>query len=141
VKFRAFELEDLSLIQPRDQTLEALEEMQNISQLFKLGPALTALEDDWPIGAGGIIIMKKGVGQAWLLASHRLFKSWRMAIIIKRIMLQIIDDYSLYRVHAFADCSRPMNVRFLEFLGMNLEGVHRKLGPDKTDFATLAWVR
>src|SRR5215467_11587229 len=121
---------DLERIHPVDRTIEGLDDLQNITALFSRGPALTAWNGQNPVGAGGIIILKPGVGQAWLLPGRELWKSFRAPIRIKCFMWKIIKDYDLFRVHAFADCRNPSYARFLEFLGMHLEGIHRKLGPD-----------
>jgi hypothetical protein len=139
-KFEAFTPDDLDNIRPRDIDVQGIQEAPDKSW-FAGGPAITAWNGCEPVGAGGVVILKLGVGQAWLLASDRLFESAAVPVKIRSFMYKIAKDYALYRIHAFADCRYPKHARYLEFLGMKLEGIHRKLGPGRSDLATFAWVR
>lgn len=84
--------------------------------------------------SGGILMLREGFGEAWLLCSVLVYiyplTVYRVA---SRILNKIIEECNLYRVQATPRTNWPTGYRFVEKLGFQREGVLRKYGLHQED--------
>jgi hypothetical protein len=91
---------------------------------YAKGPAYTGLYDGEIIAIAGVMLMWKGVGEAWAmfapdLGKHKFFVH-RMT---KSILDQIAVEHGLRRVQACVEASFVTGCRWIEALGFKGEGV------------------
>jgi len=102
--------------------------------MTKFSEAYSVFVDGEILFSGGVLMLRKGFGEAWLLCSILAYRYpitvYRMA---KGILEQIIEDGNLYRVRATPRTNWPTGYRFVERLGFQREGVLRKYGLHKED--------
>ncbi len=115
------------------QTLFELPNPDHVAKLFSTGPAFTGYAHDEMVAAGGIIIMWKGVGEAWTLTSPlvheypifftRTIRDYLNAMIIK---------YKFERVQSVVQKDYEMANRWIKTLGFKPEGEMPKYRAGKT---------
>lgn len=132
-----YENSHLNFMPPRESERHILEREPDMHELRMRGPAWTLWTGRWntePIGAAGIIIFRKGVGEAWLRGSTRMAQ-WPMAAAryTRRMLGQAMAANGLHRVQITVRMTDARAIRFALWLGFELEGVMRGAGEDSED--------
>ena len=105
------------------------------------GPCLTLLNDKGEaIACGGFSFIFKETAEIWLRLS---LSGWEPDAIvgIRDQMYRWLEEYHLDRLQATAQARWKQDCDFLEWLGMQPEGLMRKFGPHGLDQIRYAWVR
>jgi hypothetical protein len=130
---RPFRPEDLDVLLNRDGEQIA---RATVLQQAALGPAMTAVVGDRPIGCAGIVIPWPGVGSAWMIladdaATHILWIT-KTVVAFLRAMQRL---NGLHRIEALALQECVKNQRWLEMLGFQREvyGVAHGFLSDRRD--------
>tara|TARA_Y100000310_G_scaffold279229_1_gene298213 strand:+ start:1006 stop:1476 length:471 start_codon:yes stop_codon:yes gene_type:complete len=103
--------------------------------------AFTGLDDAGRvIGAGGVIPIWEGVGDAWFLGSARVTAN-RIAVAraMRGVFRQIARDHGLRRIQGAMRSDWPQLGRWARFLGMRHEGSMPRYGADGADYERWAW--
>jgi len=110
---------------------------------FDEGPAVTIMIGDKVAGSLGIAKVFNGNGIAWCIMDRDIPKKYkrRVSLICKEELIKKMDRFKFHRVQADIAMSFDEGRRFVEFLGMESEGVMRAFGPDKEDYERYAMVR
>jgi hypothetical protein len=110
---------------------------------YKRGPYFVGVHNERVIGAAGIVVFWRGVGEAWVVTTDELLRDHPMwfAKTTKRYMHHMISVLNLRRLQATVDASVDSNLSFIEFLGMQAEGAMLHYGPEGEDCIRYAWVR
>ena len=94
------------------------------------------------IGCGGIRMLWPGVGEAWAIFAedprefaHEIYHYVSMGL------EHIIAEHGLWRVQTPIAADIAVNIRFIENLGFEREGLMKKFGPDGDDFYIYAKVK
>ena len=98
------------------------------------------MNDREAIACGGLVFLFPETAEIWL----RLSMQGRGPHAVRELKAQMfrwIEEYHLDRVQATAQLGWQEDQGFLEWLGMNREGVMRKYGPGGLDQVRYAWVR
>jgi hypothetical protein len=83
-----------------------------------LGPGYTGTHKGQIVCAAGIRLVRKGVGDAWLVMSHEAAKNKKATFRTVKTMLEIlIEEFDLVRVRATSRIGFPASQRLLEHLG------------------------
>lgn len=137
---RAYSNDDLALMPPRDQDREILELEKQLAGWRLFGPRFTIWDENDPIGAGGIIVVTEGVGEAWLRGTPRM-EAHRLgfARLARRLFEAVMTEFKFYRVQAVTRCDLELNIRFAQWFGFELEGRLRQHEADRTD--SFIWSR
>lgn len=96
------------------------------------GPAFTLVVDGEIVGCAGVVLMEWSRGEAWTLLSSLFYKYKKTTFkAIKNVLDSIIRDKKLRRVQAVIyEGTEKVCGNFLEHLGFEWEGTHRKFGPN-----------
>lgn len=115
------------------QTLFDLPDPNNVSRLFSMGPAFTGYAHDKIIAAGGIVVMWKGVGEAWALTSP-LVRQYPIFFTrtIRNYLNGLIITHKFERVQSVVQKDYEMAIRWIEALGFKPEGEMPKYRAGKT---------
>ena len=120
------------------------EAMERASFFERSGPAYTYMKGDAPVGCAGVVILRKGLGEAWSLVSkdsgvnpltiHRM---------VKKTLMDIIEQHGLNRVQANTILSDQVGARWLELLGFKNETPFgmQKFGPNGGTYYLYSMVR
>ena len=114
-----------------------------LSLYLTRGPALAGILDDGAVlGAGGIAVAYRGVGDAWLVTSQ-LARTQPMlyARTIRRILAVLTETLEIRRLQAVVDARLQVNIQFLEWLGFTQEGLMRAAGFQGQDLFLYSRVR
>ena len=70
-------------------------------------------------GMGGIRLISRGVGEAWICFNHDFFSQHKKAVIVKiKDYIRFVGiTFRLKRIQAIIDVNRDIDKRFIEFLG------------------------
>jgi hypothetical protein len=129
--------EDLAMMPPREQERDILELEAQLAEWRMAGPGFTIWGGRYgtePIGAGGIIMVRTGVGEAWLRGTPRLEEN-RIAFArhARRLFEKVIGESRLWRIQALTRCDLEENIRFAQWFGFELEGRLAQHFPDRSD--------
>jgi hypothetical protein len=104
----------------------------------KNGPCLTICAKGKAVACGGLCFLCQGTAELWA----RIDKNAPAGalVICKRQVDAWIKKYNLTRVQAMAPASWYKGRRFLAWMGMELEGILHKMGPNGIDQALYARV-
>ena len=74
-------------------------------------------------GMGGIRLISRGVGEAWVCFNPNFFAQHKKTIIvkIKDFVRFVVITFRLERIQAVIDANRDMDKRFIKFLGFRYE--------------------
>jgi hypothetical protein len=129
----------------RDVNRNTLDELPGMSleQMAKAamgkGPCLTLLDGGEAIACGGVVTMFSTSGEIWLRLSK---KAGPHAVReLKTQMYRWISELKLNRLQATGPAAWKELPRFLEWLGMQREGILRRFGPNGDDYFIYSWVR
>lgn len=101
--------------------------------------AYTAFYDDKAVGAAGVIIPYRGVGEAWAIVLpgvRQCVRDFQKAV--KRGLREIIEAQALHRVEAGVLESFAAGRSWAVSLGMKPEGRRIMAGPNKENIITFA---
>lgn len=98
----------------------------------KAQTSFTAIKDGEILCCGGIIIAWHGMGSVWTVNSP-LVKKYPLMFhkLIRRWLKYFINTHGLQRVQALVDPNNYTNIRWIEALGFEREGILRKYRDDK----------
>lgn len=107
------------------------------------GPGFTLVIDGEIVGCAGIVLMEWNRGEAWTLLSSLFYKYKKISYrAIRNGLESIIRDKKLRRVQASVyEGTEKICGNFLEHLGFEWEGKHRKFGPNGEDIHIYARVK
>ena len=104
------------------------------------GPCLTLVnEKNETIACGGLAMMFKGSAEIWVRLSKKAGPHAVKAL--REQMYRWIEGHRLVRLQATGPVAWEKLPPFLEWLGMQREGVLRKYGPHGEDYLMYSWVR
>ena len=138
VPFRPEHLAQIRLTE-RDMDL-----MMGINPLpmLQAGPAFTLLNEKSVLGIGGIAMLWRGVGEAWVIASPEVQQN---PIIfhrtIKKMLHIISDNMKLHRVQAAVMESFERGHKWIKLFGFKEEGKMEGYGPNGENFIRYARTR
>lgn len=77
----------------------------------------------------------KGVADVWAIVSKNIYGDFYSIRELKRFVHTEMVLKNLHRANLYANLKDSSSVRFAEFLGFIREGLLKKYGPDKADYA------
>jgi hypothetical protein len=102
------------------------------------GNAYTMFVNDKPVFACGIVILWDGVAECWVLASQNVYE---MKFLAARTILELQDKLckknKIKRLQTSVKADFKLGLRFATWLGLEIEGLKKKYGPDGSDFYQL----
>lgn len=104
-----------------------------LEQIFENGGRLWITEDnDRPIAIGGVVPVREGVGHFVFACVKDAFdRPYDLIHEMKRILHACKRMYSLFRLQFMVNAGFDERLRFAEFLGFRVEGIHPKSGPNQ----------
>ena len=119
--------------------IDASYEEARICNYSKPGQAFTMFYNDKPIYAFGIVTLWDGVAEGWVLANKNIFE---IRFIAAKNILEVTEilckKYKIKRLQTSVKADFKLGVRFATWLGLEIEGLKRKYGPDGSDYYQLA---
>jgi len=104
------------------------------------GLAYTGLVGDTVVGCGGVKPIWEGVGEAWAVyPEDRAAWRWAIARLTVQVLRRVIQDHHFHRVQAIVPVNYTPGMRFVRWLGFDLEARLRKYTPDGEDCYLYAW--
>ncbi len=128
-----FRAEHLVRFLNRDGPLD--EQLWLLVQKESRGPAWTVMVDDTIIACGGVVIIWKGVGAAWVVFSETMptHGLW-MTRMTKRVLEDAVRIYKLHRLETMVEASNEHYRKWVKVLGFTPEnGVARAYTTEKKD--------
>lgn len=104
---------------------------------FSKGPGWTAVYQNQIVACAGVMIMWKGVGEAWVFFSKLMEDpELRRAAYVQVLeyLARVISKHDLHRVQATCRVDFPPASQYLERLGFEFEGLLRQYGYDRVDY-------
>ena len=138
--FEVAHLADMDLREPDRRALEGVGDIQAyIAQWTGMGLGFTAFVNGRPICAGGVVLLRQGVGEAWalttpLVEAHRLVVA-RFAMVG---LPAIVKALELHRVQVSVQRCHHASQRLVERLGFTREGLLRCYGSNGEDYVLYA---
>jgi len=103
------------------------------------GFSFTLMDNEIPIGSGGIYPLWQGTAEGWVLSSKRIFNhKIKAAILIKKRLDMLCINNNIWRLQTAVKANFKLGLRFAEWLGLHQEGLMKQYGPDKTDYYRMA---
>ena len=105
----------------------------------KRGPAYTGFKNGKVLGIAGVIILWKGVGEAWTIISPEA-KKYKISLhkVIKTNLDRIIKEHNLHRVQTYVKIDWHSSQKWMEMLGFECEAILEIFGPNKEDYYLFA---
>jgi len=97
--------------------------LEELARIFLRGPAYTGFANEEIVGCGGIMLLWRGVGEAWAVASPlagRYPKFFHKTI--RQFLAWLIEKHRLERVQAMVDENFEAGLRWAWSLGFRPEG-------------------
>lgn len=118
------------------EQLMGLVDSINIAHTFAKHPSSTLRSDDGTIIAcGGVVILWRGVGEAWGLTTTLVERYKLLYYKTTKTMIEsVAQSFNLHRVQATIPYAHEQAARFITRMGFEREGFLRKFGPDGHDF-------
>ena len=118
--------------------IDASFEDNRICNYSTKGNAYTMFMNDKPVFAIGIVILWDGVAEGWVMASQNIFE---MKFLAAKTMKELTDDMckknKIKRLQTSVKADFKLGVRFATWLGLEVEGLKKKYGPDGSDYYQL----
>ena len=118
--------------------IDASFEDNRICNYSTKGNAYTMFMNDKPVFAIGIVILWDGVAEGWVMASQNIFE---MKFLAAKTMKELTDDMckknKIKRLQTSVKVDFKLGVRFATWLGLEVEGLKKKYGPDGSDYYQL----
>ncbi len=133
--------EHFNLIDFRNQEAEALANDPSAKQRFfslcEIGQTGTLLCDGRILCIMGLCQLWPGVWECFVFPSRYIHDYKKVYLrYAKTYLHQSIEDYKIRRIQTMS-LSDPETNKWMQFLGFNFEGLHRKYGPEGSDYC--AW--
>lgn len=107
-------------------------------KLMEAGVSYTAMCDNRPVAAAGLMDVWKGRGVVWACLSEVGPKAF---FVIHRAVVKALDASRLQRIEMLVDCNHDAGHRWAMMLGFKMEAVRmRNYSPDGRDFSLYARV-
>lgn len=140
MKVVPFEMEHLSLIDPQFHQRHAAS-LIGSARREDAGEAFSGFIGGTCVGAAGVKMLWKGVGEAWAyLSPEALSHGFRVTRAVRRGLEDLIAKHGLWRVQMTVRKDHAAGHRWASFLGFEVEGIMQKYGPDGADFFLYARV-
>ena len=118
--------------------IDASFEDNRICNYSTKGNAYTMFMNDKPVFAIGIVILWDGVAEGWVMASQNIFE---MKFLAAKTMKELTDDMckknKIKRLQTSVKADFKLGIRFATWLGLEVEGLKKKYGPDGSDYYQL----
>ena len=113
----------------------------SISQFLSKGIAFTLMNEVDIVACGGIVKFWNGVGEAWVVTSHKVnLYPLSFAKTVYRKLQEIINRMDLERVQTVVDVEHITSLKWVEWMGFKKEGLMRKYINGR-DFYRYAWIK
>jgi hypothetical protein len=105
------------------------------------GLAFSWVVNEAIMGCGGLVRQWPGLCCAWLMLQEapQGAAAWNLARTCKRLLPALARELQARRVQTLVMQGFPRHVRFVEWLGFDLECVKPKYGADGETFAEYVW--
>jgi hypothetical protein len=142
LEVRPFRPKHIQCIVPRSYELELRKITgRDWSHEFAKGRGYTLIADGVPVGAGGIVPMWAGVGEAWLFLSPWFTAHPKTSYkFIRELLAVLLKEGGFHRVQCPIRWDLPANKRLVKHLGFKAEGLLHRWGPDGLDYISFAMV-
>lgn len=139
MKLVEFQFEHLDLFEFRDEEKDIYnvgsEFMQAIIKAGERGEVYTAIHDGRILVIGGVIPRSKKTGYAFTFFSkHANAAPITAAKLVKRMFVRLMEDMKLHRVTTYNMVKMPAHSRWCEWLGMEKEGLIRRMDDAGNDY-------
>ena len=112
-----------------------------VEDMCEVNASFTIVINDDLVACAGVYPVWDGLGEAWFLASHRIFKNpITVSKAVRQGLKKIMDENNYHRVQAHVNGEWSNARRWAKLMGMKEEGVMKKFSPDKIDFIRFAKV-
>tara|TARA_R100001460_G_scaffold49755_1_gene87973 strand:- start:1122 stop:1562 length:441 start_codon:yes stop_codon:yes gene_type:complete len=112
----------------------AIEISQFVETMVVKNLAFTGVQDGKIIACGGIYPIWNGVGDAWFLGTNMIFDHpLKVTKIVKKYLIELMNLNNFHRVQAYVRHDWENAQRWIEVLGMQVEGTARKYSTDGRD--------
>ena len=144
IEIKPFEIAHLQDMELREPDLRALEGVGDIEayidQWTRIGLAFTAFVDGRPICAGGVMLLRQGVGEVWTLTTP-LVEAHPLAVArfaMGPTLPMIVKALELHRVQVSVQRCHRASRRLVERLGFTYEGLLHRYGSNGEDYVLYA---
>jgi len=130
---------EIRMIDYRESDRYAIEDME---QVFDNDGKLWIYEfEGTPMAIGGVLPVREGVGHFVFACSESAFdRPFDLIHDMKRIIHACERTYSLFRLQFMVEEGFEARLRFADFLGFKVEGIHPKSGPNQTTWMSFGKV-
>mgnify|MGYP001003848099 CR=1 FL=1 len=141
-----FKAADYHEIVPRSpEEIEALGETQwrELLERYERNPSWTMRDESGRVVFfGGVVVLWKGVGEAWSVMSD-LVEHFPLAVVreIRRRIDETFEEKRLRRIQAIIADDNPRAVKLMRLAGFEVEGLLRAYSPDGKDCFILGRVK
>jgi len=124
-----------------DRNMPPIQVSQFVEDMCNENASFTGVINDDLVACAGVYPVWDGLGEAWFLASHRIFENpITVSRAVRRGLEKIMDENNYHRVQAHVNGEWSNARRWAKLMGMEEEGVMKKFSPDKKDFIRFAKV-
>lgn len=123
--------DEIRMIAYRDSDKHAQSELENV---FDNGGKLWIAEENLrPIAIAGVLPIREGVGHFVFACADGAFdRPYDLIHAIRKGIHACARMYSLFRLQFMVEDGFSERLRFADFLGFKVEGIHPKSGPNGT---------
>lgn len=128
----------IDLLELRDHDIGSLtcigNSVESLKLLHKYGPAYTGIHNGEIVGIAGVVLFWKRVGEVWLVGSNKLTEcklSFHKSVI--RGLSMVASGLGMHRMQGIVPIKYPNNIKWLEKIGFEYEGMLEKYGVDGSD--------
>jgi len=101
--------------------------------------SVTLWHEDQLVGCGGVVVLRPGVGEAWVMGGPEVHKHGRQVYkTCKRALDAAENIFRLRRMQATVLANQDKWIHFAQRMGFDIEGRLRKYGPDEQDYLMMA---
>lgn len=138
--FEIAHIKDMELREPDRRALQGIGDVEAyIAQWTKMGLGFTAFVDGRPICAGGVVLLRQGVGEAWALTTVLVENH---ALAVARFAIKglptICKALELHRVQVAVQRCHGASQRLIERMGFTCEGLLHLYGSNGEDYVLYA---
>ncbi len=108
--------------------------------VYEQGPGFTLLYEGQTIAMAGVMVLWKGVGEAWFRGSPLIYEHKKKVMEASVEGMKMIKDSGFWRIQCVVLKDWEAATVYVGRLGFKFEGEMRMYGPDKRDFLRYAIV-
>ena len=129
----------------REPDARAVQDFANLEEYLLVhtssGESYSIFVDSVWACAGGVVMLREGVGEAWALTTP-LVSEYRISIARCAIKYLggMIERLNLHRVQASIQETHKDSIKFMEYMGFEFEGTLRKYGTNQENYVLYARV-